>query len=293
MSLIAAIAKGLGAGTVANANQGFDKIKRDQEAADRAALTDQEYNRRDSQIAAQLKAWREETDARIAANREDTNARLAAQSAENEKQRQHDLALFQQKLGVELQAANASANARGRENYAKNLMSSLDAINKRMAEVEQLGEDKISPEQRAKTMTGLKFAGAMITADPNAQQMLNEHGGGGYVTYFQSFMPDVSPQGEGGGEASPQATTAPPRSNINPFPYQEGDGVRRAQYGQPAYVAPAAPPAEPPYHSASSAFNPSNLGGVLGNAQKEAGRRALQDKMTDIYNYDKLRKGQR
>ena len=130
MSLIAAIAKGLGAGTVANANQGFDKIKRDQEAAERAALTDQEYNRRDSQIAAQLKAGREETDARIAANREDTNARLAAQSAENEKQRQHDLALFQRKLGMEL---------RGRENYAKNLMSSLDAINKRMAEVEQLG----------------------------------------------------------------------------------------------------------------------------------------------------------
>lgn len=215
MSLLAALAKGLGAGTVANANQGFDKIKRDQEAAERAALTDQEYNRRDSQIAAQLKAGREETDARIAANREDTNARLAAQSAENDKQRQHDLALFQQKLGMELQAANASANARGRETYAKNLMSSLDAINKRMAEVEQLGEDKISPEQRAKTMTGLKFAGAMITADPNAQQMLNEHGGGGYVTYFQSFMPDVSQQGEGGGEAPPpQATTAPPRKEV-------------------------------------------------------------------------------
>lgn len=230
MSLIAAIAKGLGAGTVANANQGFDKIKRDQEAADRAALTDQEYNRRDSQIAAQLKAGREETDARIAANREDTNARLAAQSAENEKQRQHDLALFQRKLGMELRAANASANARGRENYAKNLMSSLDAINKRMAEVEQLGEDKISPEQRAKTMTGLKFAGAMITADPNAQQMLNEHGGGGYVTYFQSFVPDVSPQGEGGGEAPPpQATTAPPR------PGSAGGGAA-APDGRPAYA---------------------------------------------------------
>ena len=230
MSLIAAIAKGLGAGTVANANQGFDKIKRDQEAAERAALTDQEYNRRDSQIEAQLKAGREETDARIAANREDTNARLAAQSAENDKQRQHDLALFQQKLGVELQAANASANARGRETYAKNLMRSLDAINKRMAEVEQLGEDKISPEQRAKTMTGLKFAGAMITADPNAQQMLNEHGGGGYVTYFQSFMPDVSPQGEGGGEAPPpQATTAPPRPG-------SAGGDSATPDGRPAYT---------------------------------------------------------
>ena len=230
MSLIAAIAKGLGAGTVTNANQGFDKIKRDQEAAERAALTDQEYNRRDSQIAAQLKAGREETDARIAASRDDTNARLAAQSEENAKQRAHDLDMFQRKLAVELQAANASANARGRETYAKNLMSSLDAINKRMAEVEQLGEDKISPEQRAKTMTGLKFAGAMITADPNAQQMLNEHGGGGYVTYFQSFVPDVSPQGEGGGEAPPpQATTAPPR------PGSTGGGSATSD-GRPAYT---------------------------------------------------------
>lgn len=228
MSLLAAIAKGLGAGTVANANQGFDKIKRDQEAADRAALTDQEYNRRDSQIAAQLKAGREETDARIAANREDTNARLAAQSAENEKQRQHDLALFQRKLGMELRAANASANARGRENYAKNLMSSLDAINKRITEVET--DDKITDEQRAKTLTGLQFAGAMITGDPNAQQMLNEHGGGGYVTYFQSFMPDVSQQGVGGGEAPPpQATTAPPR------PGSAGGGAA-APDGLPAYA---------------------------------------------------------
>ncbi len=228
MSLIAAIAKGLGAGTVANANQGFDKIKQAQVAADRAALTEQEYNRRDSQIAAQLKAGREETDARIAANREDTNARLAAQSAENEKQRQHDLALFQRKLGMELRAANASANARGRENYAKNLMSSLDAINKRMTEVTL--DDKISDEQRKQELARLKYAGAMFTADPNAQQMLNEHGGGGYVTYFQSFMPDVSQQGVGGGEVPPpQATTAPPR------PGSAGGGAA-APDGLPAYA---------------------------------------------------------
>ena len=228
MSLIAAIAKGLGAGTVANANQGFDRIRRDQEAAERSALTDQEYNRRDSQIAAQLKAGREETDARIAANREDTNARLAAQSDENAKQRAHDLDMFQRRLAVELQAANASASARGRETYAKNLMSSLDAINKRITEVET--DDKITDEQRAKTLTGLQFAGAMITGDPNAQQMLNEHGGGGYVTYFQSFMPDVSQQGVGGGEVPPpQATTVPPR------PGSAGGGSATSD-GRPAYA---------------------------------------------------------
>ena len=138
--------------------------------------------------------------------------------------------MFQQKLGVELQAANASANARGRENYAKNLMSSLDAINKRITEVET--DDKITDEQRKQAMASLKYAGAMITADPNAQQMLNEHGGGGYVTYFQSFMPDVSPQVEGGGEAPPpQATTAPPR------PGSTGGGSATSD-GRPAYTKP-------------------------------------------------------
>lgn len=204
MSLLAALAKGIGAGTVDNAKVGFAEQQRKREAIQRKEEMGVEFDRRDAQIKAQI-------DAGIA----DTKTRIDAQTEENEKQRAHDLALFQQKLGAEVAAANASASAKGRENYAKNLMSSLDAINKRMAEVEQLGEDKISPEQRAKTMTGLKFAGAMITADPNAQQMLNEHGGGGYVTYFQSFMPDVSQQGDGGGEAPPpQTTTAPPRKEV-------------------------------------------------------------------------------
>ena len=107
-------------------------------------------------------------------------------------------------------------------------MSSLDAINKRITEVET--DDKITDEQRAKTLTGLQFAGAMITGDPNAQQMLNEHGGGGYVTYFQSFMPDVSQQGVGGGEVPPpQATTAPPR------PGSTGGGSATSD-GRPAYT---------------------------------------------------------
>lgn len=219
MSLLAALAKGIGAGTVDNAKMGFAEQQRQREAIQRKEEMTAEYDRRDAQLKAQIEAGKADTDARI-----------AAQIAENKKQRQHDLALYQRKLGVELQAANASASAKGRETYAKNLMSSLDAINKRMTEVEQLGEDKISPEQRAKTMTGLKFAGAMITADPNAQQMLNEHGGGGYVTYFQSFMPDVSQQGEGGGETPPpQSTTAPPRPG-------SASGGSVANDGRPAYT---------------------------------------------------------
>ena len=219
MSLLAALAKGIGAGTVDNAKVGFAEQQRQREAIQRKKEMTAEYDRRDAQLKAQIKA-----------GKEDTELRLQAQKDEYKKNRDHDLALFEKKLGAEMAAANASASAKGRENYAKNLMSSLDAINKRMVEVELLGEDKISPEQRAKTMTGLKFAGAMITADPNAQQMLNEHGGGGYVTYFQSFVPDVSPQGEGGGEAPPpQATTAPPR------PGSAGGGAA-APDGRPAYA---------------------------------------------------------
>jgi hypothetical protein len=219
MSLLAALAKGIGAGTVDNAKVGFAEQQRQREAIQRKEEMGVEFDRRDAQIKAQI-------DAGIA----DTKTRIDAQAEENEAARKHELAMLEKRVGAEFAKANASANARGRENYAKNLISSLDAINKRMAEVEQLGEDKISPEQRAKALTGLKFAGAMITADPNAQQMLNEHGGGGYVTYFQSFVPDVSQQGEGGGEAPPpQATTAPPR------PGSTGGGSATSD-GRPAYT---------------------------------------------------------
>jgi len=217
MSLLAALAKGLGAGTVANANQGFDKIKQAQEAADRAALTEQEYDRRDAQLKAQIEA-----------GKEDTELRLQAQKDESKKNRDHDWALFEKRLGAEMAAANASASAKGRENYAKNLIGSLDAINKRITEVET--DDKITDEQRKQAMASLKYAGAMITADPSAQQMLNEHGGGGYVTYFQSFMPDVSQQGEGGeAPPPPQATTAPPR------PGSAGSSSATSD-GRPAYT---------------------------------------------------------
>lgn len=218
MSLIAALAKGIGAGTVDNAKVGFAEQQRQREAIQRKEEMRVEFDRRDAQIKAQI-------DAGIA----DTKARIDAQTEENKKQRQHDIALFQRKLGMELKAANASASAKGRENYAKNLIGSLDAINKRITEVET--DDKITDEQRKQAMASLKYAGAMITADPNAQQMLNEHGGGGYVTYFQSFMPNVSPQGQVGGEPPPQATTAPPR------PGSAGGGSATPD-GRPAYTKP-------------------------------------------------------
>ncbi|MEB5773120.1 hypothetical protein MXE95_03195 [Aeromonas caviae] len=217
MSLLAALAKGIGAGTVDNAKVGFAEQQRQREAIQRKEEMGVEFDRRDAQIKAQI-------DAGIA----DTKTRIDAQTEENEKQRAHDLDMLEKRVGAEFAKANASASAKGRENYAKNLMSSLDAINKRMTEVTL--DDKISDEQRKQELARLKYAGAMFTADPNAQQMLNEHGGGGYVTYFQSFMPDVSPQGEGGGEAPPpQATTAPPR------PGSAGSGSATPD-GRPAYT---------------------------------------------------------
>lgn len=217
MSLLAALAKGIGAGTVDNAKLGFAEQQRQREAIQRKEEMTAEYDRRDAQLKAQIEA-----------GKEDTELRLQAQKDESKKNRDHDWALFEKKLGAEMAAANASASAKGRENYARNLIGSLDAINKRITEVET--DDKITDEQRKQAMASLKYAGAMITADPNAQQMLNEHGGGGYVTYFQSFMPNVSQQGEGGGEAPPpQATTAPPR------PGSAGGGAATSD-GRPAYA---------------------------------------------------------
>ena len=216
MSLLAAIAKGIGAGTVDNAKLGFAEQQRQREATQRKEEMTAEYNRRDAQLKAQIEA-----------GKEDTKLRLQAQTEENEAARKHEWAMLEKRVGAEFAKANASASAKGRENYARNLIGSLDAINKRITEVET--DDKITDEQRKQAMASLKYAGAMITADPNAQQMLNEHGGGGYVTYFQSFMPNVSPQGQVGGEPPPQATTAPPR------PGSTGGGAATSD-GRPAYT---------------------------------------------------------
>ena len=56
MSLLVALAKGFGAGTVNNAKAGFAEQQRLREATQRKEEMTEEYNRRDAQLEAQIEA---------------------------------------------------------------------------------------------------------------------------------------------------------------------------------------------------------------------------------------------
>ncbi|HHQ4795990.1 hypothetical protein ACEUAZ_02420 [Aeromonas veronii] len=201
MSLLAALAKGFGAGTVNNAKAGFAEQQRLREAAQRK-----------EEMATELKAAEARLQKNIDAGKADTEARLAAQSSENAKQREHDLSLWERKYAADTQAAVANANARARETHAKNIMGTMDQLSKRKAEI--LGDDKLTDEQRAVALGEIDALGYTLAADPGAQQLLGEFGGGGYASYWLS----LAPQKEGGPaaqdpapQAAPAPTTQPPK----------------------------------------------------------------------------------
>lgn len=200
MSLLAALAKGFGAGTVNNAQAGFAEQQRQREAAQRK-----------EEMTTELTAAETRLQKNIDAGKADTETRLAAQSSENAKQREHDLALWERKYAAETQAAVANASVRARETHAKNIMGTMDQLSKRKTEI--LGDDKLTDEQRAVALGEIDALGYTLAADPGAQQLLGEFGGGGYASYWLSLRPEVSGKGgsDGGGEkgGEPEVKTAP------------------------------------------------------------------------------------
>ncbi|MFQ1691279.1 hypothetical protein ACK37G_14950 [Aeromonas veronii] len=201
MSLLAALAKGFGAGTVNNAQAGFAEQQRLREAAQRK-----------EEMATELKAAEARLQKNIDAGKADTEARLAAQSSENAKQREHDLSLWERKYAADTQAAVANANVRARESHAKNIMGTMDQLSKRKTEI--LGDDKLTDEQRATAAREIDMLGYTLASDPGAQQLLGEFGGGGYANYWLSLAPqkaetpatqDPAPQ------PAPAPTAQPPK----------------------------------------------------------------------------------
>lgn len=199
MSLLAALAKGFGAGTVNNAQVGFAEQQRQREAAQRREDMQVELDARDKLAQKQIDASSAEND-----------VRFKAMADENQKNRDHDWALFEKKLAVEMQAAAANASARTREAHAKNIMGTMDQLTKRKAEL--MENDKITDEQRAVALGELDSLGYTIASDPGAQQLLGEFGGGGYANYWLSLAP--KPQTEPAPAAQQPAappTTQPPK----------------------------------------------------------------------------------
>ncbi|WP_421170200.1 hypothetical protein [Aeromonas dhakensis] len=200
MSLLAALAKGFGAGTVDNARTGFAEQQRQREASQRRDDMNVELDARDKLAQKQIDASRAEND-----------TRFKAMADENQKNRDHDWAMFERRLAAETQAAAANASVRARETHAKNIMGTMDQLSKRKADI--LGDDKLTDEQRATAAREIDMLGYTLAADPGAQQLLGEFGGGGYASYWLSLRPEVSGKGgsDGGGEkgGEPEVKTAP------------------------------------------------------------------------------------
>ncbi|MFB2888333.1 hypothetical protein [Aeromonas veronii] len=201
MSLLAALAKGFGAGTINNAQAGFAEQQRQREAAQRK-----------EEMTTELTAAETRLQKNIDAGKADTETRLAAQSSENAKQREHDLAMFQKQLASAAATANANADARYRETNAKNAIGRLSAIAKQKSDIMAMPDDKISPEQRDQAIAMHDMMGYMIASDPNVQQLVSEYGGAGELQYWLSLGPEIGGKGgdeRGGGESNPEIKTAP------------------------------------------------------------------------------------
>lgn len=257
MSLLAALAKGFGAGTVNNAQAGFAEQQRQREAAQRKGELDTDFARREVLV-----------DKQLAANTASDEARFKAVADENAKNREHDLAMFQKQLASAAATANANADARYREANAKNAIGRLTTIAKQKSDIMAMPDDKISPEQRDQAIAMHDMMGYMIASDPNVQQLVSEYGGAGELQYWLSLGPGADTNGDGSnsgaGAAAPEALrrvpepTAPMRRTFG----DARDGVST---------------------KASAAFSNENLGGVLGEAERRAKINAELQKRARTY----------
>lgn len=225
MSLLAALAKGVGAGTVDNARTGFAEQQRQREAAQRRDDMQVELDARDKLAQKQIDASRAEND-----------TRFKAMADENQKNRDHDWAMFEKRLALETQAASANASVRAREMHAKNIMGTMDQLTKRKAEL--MENDKIGEEQRAVALGEIDALGYTLASDPGAQQLLNEFGGGGYASYWLSLAPQ---------QAAKDSATASPatQSQASPPPRKEGHQAAASGPGTGGVIGSIQQKAEP------------------------------------------------
>jgi len=201
MSLLAALAKGFGAGTVNNAQVGFAEQQRLRESAQRRDDMSVELDARDKLAQKQIDA-----------NRAENDTRFKAMADESQKNRDHDWAMFEKRLAMETQAAAANASVRARETHAKNIMGTMDQLAKRKTEL--MKDDKMTDDQRAVALGEIDALGYTLAADPGAQQLLGEFGGGGYANYWLSLAPQKAENPAAQvpvPQPAPAPTTQPPK----------------------------------------------------------------------------------
>lgn len=230
MSLLTALAKGLGAGTLQNAKAGFDEQTRQKEEIRRQAEMREQISASKDESIREWQKRDEQLNKQLTASKDELNARLTAEAAEAKKQRAHELAMFGRRLAEATKEASSSESVRARENHFKSLAGTFDALSKRKSEI--LESDKFATEeQRQAALADIDYIGSVMASDPGTQALMNEFGGGGYTAYWLAIGDEASahdkPQQQGGEPASGAPTKAPGRPGGG-----SGGGVADVDNGQ-------------------------------------------------------------
>lgn len=217
MSLLAALAKGLGGGTLQNAQAGFNEQTRQKEEDRRRGEMQTQILASRSEMDAQLRAQDKHLQTQLDASKEENRLSREAQATENQKNRDHDMAMFGRRLAEATREASNSGSVRARENHFKSLAGTFDALSKRKSEI--LESDKFATEeQRQAALADIDYIGSVMASDPGTQALMNEFGGGGYTAYWLAIGDEAArhdkPQQQGGeptSGADPQPISAPSR----------------------------------------------------------------------------------
>ena len=119
MSLLAALAKGLGAGTLQNAKAGFDEQTRQKEEIRRQAEIREQISASKDESTREWQKRDEQLNKQLTASKDELNTRLKFEHDEAEKQRAYDLEMFEQKLAAATTQAASDASVKARENNFK------------------------------------------------------------------------------------------------------------------------------------------------------------------------------
>ena len=222
MSLLAALAKGLGAVTLQNAKTGFDEQTRQKEEIRRQAEIREQISASKDESTREWQKRDEQLNKQIAAGKDELNTRLDFEKGEAEKQRDYDLAMFERKLAAATREASNSGSVHARENHFKSLAGTFDALSKRKSEI--LESDKFATEeQRQAALADIDYIGSVMASDPGTQKLMNEFGGGGYTAYWLAIGDEAAaheqPQQQQGSSEpdnsqSTQPTNAPSRPGV-------------------------------------------------------------------------------
>lgn len=217
MSLLAALAKGLGAGTLQNAKAGFDEQTRQKEEIRRQAEMREQISASKDESTREWQKRDEQLNKQLTASKDELKTRLTFEEEQARIQREHDWAKWMQELKIATTKAASDASVKARENNFNSLVGSFDSLSKRKSEI--LESDKFATEeQRQAALADIDYRGVVLASQPGTQALMNEFGGGGYTAYWLSIADEAAgydkPQQQGGEPASganQQPTSAPSR----------------------------------------------------------------------------------